>query len=175
MSDRSAIGKANKKKGELFERLIDNSCRRLLQLGAAKIQKTPEPMRVIQPLGNGKFASVFTKKAQPDYKGCIRDGNCIVFDAKYTDGDKLRMSAFSEEQKKDYEEYMQMGARCYALVSVRFEHFYFVPWGSIEHMKDTCRREYMTVMEMEMYEVPVTDGCIDFLTEQGFPNWKGYT
>ena len=66
---RSVIGYLNRKQGGDFEDTINAACAAYRRQGVAIIDKTPEPMRVIQSLGNGKFLAIFTKKAQPDYKG----------------------------------------------------------------------------------------------------------
>ena len=64
------IGLHNKEAGEQFEKLIIAACDFYRDNGIAEIDKTPEPMKALYPIDNGKFVACFTKRAQPDFKGC---------------------------------------------------------------------------------------------------------
>jgi len=79
------IGLHNKEAGEQFEKLIIAACDFYRDNGIAEIDKTPEPMKALYPIDNGKFVACFTKRAQPDFKGCEDGGRCICFEAKHTE------------------------------------------------------------------------------------------
>ena len=121
--------------GAAFEELIDRSCEYYKQQGIAMIEKTPEPMRTLRPLGNGRFEAVYTKQAQPDYKGTLYGGQCIVFDAKHTDTDRIKRSVVTEEQEKCLDAHEKMIAKCCVLVSFGFKKFYKFPWKLFRDMK----------------------------------------
>lgn len=121
--------------GAAFENLIDRSCEYYKQQGIAMIEKTPEPMRTLRPLGSGRFEAVYTKQAQPDYKGTLIGGRAIAFEAKHTDKDRIMRSVISDEQEKCLDAYEQMGAVCYVLVSFGFKKFYKFPWKLFRDMK----------------------------------------
>ena len=46
----------------------------------------------------GRFQACFTKPAQPDYKGVLRGGRAVVFEAKHTDGDTIAYNRLTETQ-----------------------------------------------------------------------------
>lgn len=94
--NRSLIGRRSRQSGEMFEKWLEDSCEFYFLQGAASIDKTPEPMKPLKPYGDrkmGQYIACFTKKAQPDFKGVLCDGSCIVFDAKHTDTDKIQQGA----------------------------------------------------------------------------------
>lgn len=81
--DRSLRGLINNKNGSLFESEIIGGCMAYNLQERAFIEKTPEPFKVSKPLENGFFKGRFTSKSQPDFKGTLRNGLSIVFEAKY--------------------------------------------------------------------------------------------
>lgn len=121
--------------GTTFEDIISDSCEYYIKHGIAVIEKTPEPMRVLYPMGNGKYVAVFTKKAQPDYKGTLIGGRTIVFEAKHTDTDRIKRDVISDEQEKCLDAHERMGAACFVLISFGFKHFYKIAWHDFKYMK----------------------------------------
>lgn len=83
---RGAVARAQ---GKRFESYIDASLKYYQQQGLAIVEKTPEPMRPTKDLGNGKFIAFFEKAAQPDYKGTLKGGRAVVFEAKFTASDHI--------------------------------------------------------------------------------------
>lgn len=79
-------GAVSRAQGKHFEEYIDLSLHYYEQRGEAVVEKTPEPMRPTKDLGNGKFIAYYEKAAQPDYKGTLKGGRAVVFEAKYTLG-----------------------------------------------------------------------------------------
>ena len=135
-------GKRSKAVGEHFERMIETSCEYYKFMGMATIKKTPEPMKPIKDLGNGRFVAYFEKRAQPDFKGTLRGGRAILFDAKHTDSDRIERKAVSEEQEKEFDINAIMGAECFVLVSFGFREFYKIPWDIFKNMKELFGRKY---------------------------------
>ena len=62
---KSYQGMRNRAQGKLFEQRIDAALARYDRLGLATVEKTPEPMRPIKRLTEGRFVAVFEKPAQP--------------------------------------------------------------------------------------------------------------
>ena len=86
----SYTGARSRAEGEGFEHIIDNACAYYRSIGLADIEKTPEPMRPIgSPDRAGRFLACYTKQAQPDYKGILKGGRAINFEAKHTDSDRM--------------------------------------------------------------------------------------
>ena len=156
-------GARNRASGEIFERYINAACIYYEQLEKAIIEKTPEPMRVIKNMGYGKFLAHFEKKAQPDYKGTLREGKTIVFEAKHTDGDRIEQNRLTDIQFQGLEKYSALGAECFVLVSIQMEIFALVPWTIWQNMKSIYKRKYMTSEELKEYQVPFRNGVIQFL------------
>ena len=89
---RSYTGARSRAEGAGFESIIDNACAYYRSIGLADIEKTPEPMRPIgSPDRAGRFLACYTKQAQPDYKGILKGGRAINFEAKHTDSDRLTL------------------------------------------------------------------------------------
>lgn len=116
--------------GETFERMIERACLRYKALGLAYIEKTPEPMKPLNKANQrGQFLACYTKQAQPDYKGTLKGGQSIVFEAKHTDNNRIEQKRVTEEQAAALTRHESLGAVCFVLVSFRFENFYCVPWS----------------------------------------------
>lgn len=151
--DAAVQGRRNKATGEYFEKIIERACEYYSKIGYAEIQKTPEPMRVIKRLDGGKFVAVFTKQAQPDYKGTLRGGQAIVFEAKHTDGEKMMQSVITSEQEYRLDKHHSLEACCYVLVSFELKEFFFVPWEVFRAMKWIFGRKYIKPDDIKEYEV----------------------
>lgn len=156
-------GAKNRATGEMLERLINAACLYYQVKGQAIIEKTPEPMRIIKGLGEGRFIAHFEKKAQPDFKGVTRGGTTIVFEAKHSEDEKIEQSRVKPIQAEALDKYSSLGAICYILVSIKLEKFYFVPWEIWKNMKDIYRRKYMLEEDLAVYKVPYQNGAIKFL------------
>ena len=156
-------GKRSKVAGDFWESMIEASCDYFRRTGAAEISKTPEPMRPIKPLGQGKFVAYYEKMAQPDYKGTLAGGRAVVFEAKHTDSDRLQRSVISSEQEKQLDRHEKLGAECFVMVSFRFEQYFKVPWGVFRDMKSHFGRKYITPEDVQGYKVRYTGGVIHFL------------
>lgn len=160
-------GRINRANGEYFENWITSACDFYWQQGYACIEKTPEPMRPLKPYGdrkNGQFIACYKKQAQPDYKGALCDGSCIIFDAKHTDKDKILQSVITTTQAETFDKYEKMGAKCYVIVSIGFQKFYRVPWSVWKTMKERYGHKYMSEdNELEPFRVPYTGFIVRFL------------
>ena len=165
MNDQRRItGLISRKSGERFETWLSQACEYYQREGLAVIEKTPEPMK---PLGKadkfGRFLACFTKQAQPDFKGALCDGTCIIFDAKHTEKDRIQQSVITKTQWDMLDKYEAMSARCYVVVSIGLTNYYRVPGGVWKRMKDLFGHKYMTCSELELYKVPERNCTILFL------------
>lgn len=154
--NRQMIGRRSRQSGELFEKWLTDSCEYYFSLDIACIEKTPEPMKVLKPYGErgrGQYIACFTKQAQPDFKGVLCDGTCIIFDAKHTDSEKMMQSAITDTQWETFERYGKMNAYCYVMVSMGMTGFYRVPWKIWKNMKELFGHKYMNAEELAPYKV----------------------
>ncbi len=160
----SVRGRQNKADGALFEQMIEAACRKYRQIGIAEIEKTPEAMK---PLGHsnskGQFLACYTKKCQPDFKGTLRGGTSIVFEAKFTSTGKIQQSVLLEQQAKALDLHEKLGAQCFVLVSFNFQSFFKIPWTVWRDMKEIYGRKYLTPQDMPEYRVKATGSIPDFL------------
>ncbi len=159
----AATGKSNKAAGELWERIIATACDYYSKIGEAEIEKTPEPMRPIRRRNGGQFVAVFTKSAQPDYKGTLKNGHSIVFEAKHTDTDRIRREVISPEQERRLDNHLSLGAECFVLLSFGFNKFFKVPWEWFRDMKLYRGRKYVTPDDLKKFEVKCIGGILRFL------------
>ena len=160
-------GRRNKAVGDYFEQMVDYSCEYYARMGRAVILKTPEPLRPIRRLQGGQFVAIFTKMAQPDYKGVEKGGRCIIFDAKNTETGKLRQEVVTTEQEKLFNQHEALGAECFILASFGFERFFKIPWETFRQMKERYGRKYVTPKDIPEYEIRREGGVLKFLTEEG--------
>lgn len=163
MANMAAVGKKNKINGSLFEQWISNSCDAYLEEETAFIEKTPEPFHIVKKGENGIVSGYYAKAAQPDYKGILRSGRGIAFEAKHTDTDRIKQNAVTDEQARNLNIYHEFGAVCFVLVSMSFESFYRVPWPVWREMKERFRHKYMSLDELKPYKICADINQIKFL------------
>lgn len=157
-------GKQARLAGSYFEAMISGSCDYYLDRGLAKIEKTPEPMKPLGPKNyKGQFLACYTKQAQPDYKGTLKGGRAVVFEAKHTDDDRIEYNRLTKEQRDDLEHHHKLGAVAFVLVSMSLTECFRVPWPAWRDMAATYGRKYMTRDELLPYKVPVVAGFVKFL------------
>lgn len=159
-------GILNRANGVYWEAIIDAACEYYSRIGIAEIEKTPEPMRPIgSPNGKGQFLACFTKKGQPDYKGTIKGGKAVVFEAKHTDTNRMHQSVITDEQEKRLNNHFSLGADCFVLVSFGLIRYYKIPWDVFRSMKEHYGRKYITPDDIQEYEITrtKTGGYLNFL------------
>lgn len=164
---RQITGARSRALGETFEGWMSAACEYYQRKGYAVIEKTPEPMKPIRPYGDrrtGRFIACYTKQAQPDFKGVLCDGSCIIFDAKHTEKDRIQQNVITEAQWEAFDKYETMEAKCYVIVSIKLESFYRIPWSIWKKMKELFEHKYMTAgEELEPYKIPDKNCTILFL------------
>lgn len=146
-------GKKSRNYGKRFEERLDAAFEYYQRKGLADIEKTPEPMRPIKNLGDGRFVAVYVKKAQADYKGTVKGGRTYVFEAKYTEKDRLEQSRVTEEQTRYLDRHQELGARCFILAGFSSGDVYRVPWDVWKNMKEAFGRKYVTERDLNPYRV----------------------
>lgn len=117
------------------------------------MEKTPEPMKPLRDMGAGKFLACYEKKAQADYKGVIKGGREVIFEAKYTDSDRLTQDRVTPEQTAYMNEHEALGARCYVIGGFSSGNVYLIPWGDWTEMKSYFGRKYVTEKDLEHCKV----------------------
>lgn len=138
--------------GHHFEAEITKACEYYRATERASIEKTPEAFRVTRLLGEGKFQGRFTGKAQPDFQGVLKGGRAILFDAKYTEKDRIAENALTKHQRDLLELHWRLGAKCGVCVGMK-DGAYFVPWDVWSGMRAAFGRKYMTREELEAFRV----------------------
>ncbi len=164
---RAALGKRSRSVGAIWESIIGASCEYYRVKGMANIEKTPEAMKPIGPKDcKGHFIACYTKMAQPDYKGTLKGGRSIVFEAKCTEADRMSRNVISSEQEKQLNLHQWLGAACYVMVSFSFAHFFKIPWVIFRDMKVIYGRMYITPEDVQEYKVPFIGGVVHFLGQE---------
>lgn len=150
---RQLQGSVAKAHGKRFEERLDASFAYYAARGFALIEKTPEPMRPTKSLGNGKFIAFFEKQAQPDYKGIIKGGRMVMFEAKFTSTERLNQSCVGREQSEYLDRCQRLGARCFVLAGFATGEVYRIPWPVWTDMKAHFGRKYVTEADLREYHV----------------------
>ena len=142
--------------GKAFEDRLDRSFDYYNETGFAQIDKTPEPFKVIKRLEHTRFIGCFLKKAQPDYKGTVKGGRSVIFEAKYTDSGRMEQSRVTEEQEKYMDKAAALGARCFVLAGFSGGTVYKIPWDVWRDMKRLFGHKYVTEEQITKYRVRVS-------------------
>lgn len=164
-ANRQLAGRVSHGIGENFEFEIENICSIYETKGLAKIEKTPEPMKVLRHLDGATFEAVFTKAAQPDFKGTIKGGRTVVFDAKYTEADRITYQVLSDFQRETLLKYKELGAIAFILVGFSDGAIYRIDIDTWASMKENFGRKYLKQTELDEMSLRVKEikGLIDFL------------
>lgn len=163
---RQLQGKINRTFGQNFEEQIEAICEVYKLENLAMIEKTPEPMKILKHIENGHFESIFTKSAQPDFKGTVKGGRTVVFDAKFTEKDRITYQALSDFQREALLAYSKLGAISFVLVGFMNGAMYTVPIDEWSTMKEHFGRKYIKQEELEEMNFRAKrskNGVIDFL------------
>ena len=121
--------------------MIEAGCQKYRQMGVAYIVKEPEPFRVIKKDKRCSRAYVqFVRHAQPDFHGTTFGGKSIVFEAKFTQGDKLKQEVITPEQAASLEAQEKMGAMAFVCAGISGKVF-MVPWHIFADMKERFGRK----------------------------------
>lgn len=150
---RQLQGKVSRAKGKQFENELIAACNYYREKGFADVEKTPEPMSPTKSLGAGKFIAHFEKKAQPDFKGTIKGGRSVMFEAKYTSSDRMEQSRVSADQSDYLERHHKLGARCYVIIGFDSGNVYRIPWEIWRDMKQNFGRKYVKETDIQKYRV----------------------
>lgn len=112
----------------------------------------------------GRFLACYTKQAQPDYKGILKGGRAINFEAKHTDSDRLTFDRVLTAQALRLSRTEALGGVAFVLCSFSGRAFYRVPWAVWKDMKRLFGRKYITQSDIEIYRVPfAAPGVLLFL------------
>lgn len=162
---RKIAGASAKKNGQYFESIIEITCRYYKQQQIADIQKTPEPMRILKTLDKkkGLFQAVFEKQAQPDFKGVLKGGRSIIFEAKHTNGRSISQDRLSLEQIENFTSHHKLGADCFVLVSFEMRNFYQIPWEIWRDMQFIFKKKSVNQSDIKGYEIKYLNGILNFI------------
>lgn len=146
-------GAVSRAQGQHFERIIEAGCNYYRDAGLADIEKTPEPMTPTKDLGGGKFIAHYAKAAQADFKGTLRGGRSVNFEAKHTDSGRMEQSRVTDEQVEKLDNTARMGGVCFVLCSFGGQLFYRLPWTVWKDMKSHFGHKYITPEEAAPYRI----------------------
>lgn len=164
----SLVGRQNHSNGAQFERILSDACAYYSRTGVAEIAKTPEPVRQLGAMGReGRFPACYVKRAQPDYKGTLRGGRAIVFEAKHTERGMIARSAVTDAQSEQLDRHLALGALCAVAVSFGFRTFHFLPWEVFRNMKEEFGRKRIGPEDVARYRVHMDGGVLLFLGREG--------
>lgn len=150
---RQKQGRKNRAEGKAFEERLDATFAYYSAMGYAQIDKTPEPFKIIKRLEQTRFIGCFTRQAQPDYKGTIKGGRSVIYEAKYTSTDRVTQDRVSDDQASYMDQATDLGARCYVIVGFKAGGVYRIPWPIWSNMKRHFGRKYVTEKDLQKYRI----------------------
>lgn len=163
---RQLQGKINHGLGKSFEEQVEAICEGYKLHKLAIIEKTPEPMKILKHIENGHFEAIFTKSAQPDFKGTLKGGQTVVFDAKFTEAKQITYQALSDFQRETLLLYHELGAMAFVLVGFADGSIYRVGIQDWNNMKEILGHKHIKQEEMEQMSFRAKrakNGMLDFL------------
>lgn len=168
--------KVNNAQGHFFEGYIKAACEQYSTIGRAKVEKIPEPFRVLEKFANGIFKGRFIAHADPDFQGTLAGGRSIVFEAKYTTTDRMKRDVLTQEQQDALEDHARMGAVAAVCAGIG-DKFFFVPWAVWRDMKQYFGRKYVTAADLEPWRVRFNGSVLflDHVHERSGSNEKAET
>lgn len=110
-------------------------------------------MRPTKNLGDGKFIAFFEKAAQPDFKGVLKGGRAVAFEAKYTSGERMDHDRVTPDQARSLDRYEKLGALCFVVAGFGSGGVFRIPWAVWRDMKEIYGRKYVTPEDIEEYLV----------------------
>lgn len=146
-------GAVSRAQGNAFESTIEAACGYYFERRLADIEKTPEPMQPTKDLGGGRFIAHYTKAAQADFKGTLRGGRSVNFEAKHTGSEKMEQSRVTDDQTRKLNNTAEMGGLCFVLCSFGGQLFYRIPWEVWVDMKTNFGHKYITPEEAAPYRI----------------------
>ncbi len=148
-------------RGKLFEDLLVRGCRFYEIHRQAKIGKVYEPYVCTRILKGGRFEGRFIGRAEPDFKGVLRGGQAIAFEAKSTQKSRIQGNVLTNEQIDWLTGQQELGALAFVAVNIQ-DKFFSLPLDVWINMKKLYGKKYLMPADIEEYEV-VYDGAVRFL------------
>lgn len=143
----------NRHRGAQFEDLIRAACDYYRGRGVADIEKTPEEMKPIKNMGKGHFVAVYVKKAQADFKGFLRGGLAVNFEAKHTDTPRMEQDRVTPEQADRLERALQVWSRRLRGLLLLWAGLLPGPLGSLAKHESRYGHKYITIQEAEPFRI----------------------
>lgn len=164
------LGRQSKKIGQYFEDLISMSCQCYEDEGIAKIEKQSEPL---EPIGvqkdrygrvrQGFFIAVYKAKSGVDYKGTLKGGRTVCFEAKHTDTGIMQRTRLADHQIEYLRKYESLGALCFVLLSYDLQSFYAIPFKEWDEMKLNFGKVSLREKDIAKYKIKTMGKRIMFL------------
>ena len=154
-------GMRNNAQGHIFEDAVKQACEHYKQTGRADIDKTPEPFRVLKKLPDGLFTGRFTALAQPDFQGTLLGGRSIIFETKYTAGDRIERRALTQKQMDILKSHDELGAIALVVFGIQ-DKFYAMSWAQWDNMKLIFNHQYVEPSQIEYFRVKF-NGAVLFM------------
>lgn len=148
-------------RGREFEYLIMTGCDYYADRRRAVIGKVYEPYRCLKKYDGGRFLGQWVGRAEPDFKGVLRGGRAIAFEAKSTKKSRIQKSALTNEQAEWLDAQAEMGAVVFVCVEIK-DRFFSIPWYVWRDMRSVFGKKFLMPGDIAEYEV-ACDGAVRFL------------
>ncbi|MFA7209647.1 MAG: Holliday junction resolvase RecU [Parcubacteria group bacterium] len=154
-----------KKRGERWQDMLAAGFEALT--APHDIDKVEPPVKIIRPLGAGRYEVVFTRSGDADFRGGYR-GIITAVEAKDTAADQLELREIDDAQSDALARVHRQGG--IALVAVRFGdesacRAWALPWATVAAMRAAGKRvvteRELAAGEFEAYLIRVCVFCGD--------------
>jgi len=129
-------------RGRATEDMLNLAHQSMAVRGIAWIRKIPTPIKVLRPLGAGKFLAVFSASAGADYVGTLEGGRAVVVEAKeLKKGPSLPARRFTGAEVDHLTNTMEAGGLAIVFVRRVIDgSLWAIPWSEYSAILATGRK-----------------------------------
>lgn len=135
-------GKENVDQGRDLETTLKEQCELLRARGRCDVTKKSNPLRILRPLGDGKFVCVKTSAETVDFNGTLAGGRAIYFEAKSTvNRVRFPFSMLRDEQIDFMRRHAELGGLTFVYVaSLELGRDYVLPVDGVGRIAGTFHK-----------------------------------
>ena len=119
--------------------------------GNLGVGEVPGGQKITKALEDVKDLVLGTSVA--DYKGTLKGGRSVIFEAKFTTSDRITADRVTDTQADYLAKAAALGAHCYILAGFSTGNVYKIPWEIWSEMKSYFGRKYVQEADLKQYQV----------------------
>jgi len=147
---------------DYFEKLVERGIEFEFREGYAYFERIEDPPRIVKQISEKRSICVTPGRKPLSFAGTRKDGQKIVFEARYADGPIVRQNLISPQRAERLERHSEFKALTFVLIGT-MEGCYRVPWKVWRDMPTIFGHRYMSLPELARYKIPILDHSVQIL------------